>query len=136
MVGVEYFTHYHFTNLPKPLYPVAPCFPSRSALHLGIPSPLLDPRSTKSLTSYASGTWTMSNSQLKPWSDNPNAPKISYDQYFEEKVYFVGVFLGSILYGTHEARFHTRLMADTYFVSPVYSRDRHRVVLPMRLRAT
>ena len=85
--------------------------------------------------SYTSGTWAMSDSQLKLWSDNPNAPKISYDQYFEEKVYFAGVLLGSILYGTREARSPTRLSADPHFVSPVSSRDRHRVVLPMHLRA-
>jgi len=77
----------------------------------------------------------MSDSHLKPWSDNPNAPKISYDRYFEEKVYFAGVLLGSILYGEREARSPTRLSADIHFVSLIYSRNRHHAVLPMHLRA-
>jgi len=41
----------------------------------------------------------MSDSQERPWSDNPNAPKIPYYLYFEEKADFAGVLIGSILYG-------------------------------------
>ena len=43
---------------------------------------------------------TMSGSQQTPWSNNPNAPKILYDLYFEEKANFAGFLIGSILYGT------------------------------------
>ena len=35
----------------------------------------------------------------KPWSDNPNAPQISYDLYFQEKADFSGILIASILYG-------------------------------------
>ena len=38
----------------------------------------------------------------KPWSDNPNAPKIPRFTYFEEKATLAGVFIASILYGTHK----------------------------------
>ena len=36
------------------------------------------------------------------WSDNPNAPMISYHVYVAEKGYFAGFLIGSILYGTRE----------------------------------
>ena len=42
----------------------------------------------------------MSSSQQKPWSDDPNAPKIPYGLYFDEKVNLAGHFITSILYGT------------------------------------
>ena len=35
----------------------------------------------------------------KPWSDNPNAPKLPYHLYFDEKAGFAGYFVGLILYG-------------------------------------
>ena len=41
----------------------------------------------------------MSDSQGVPWSYNDNAPKIAYDVYFHEKVYFAGILIASILYG-------------------------------------
>ena len=41
----------------------------------------------------------MSDSLGKPWSDNPNAPKVPYWVYFGEKSYFAGVIIGAILYG-------------------------------------
>jgi hypothetical protein len=44
----------------------------------------------------------------RPWSDNPNAPKIPYDLYFEEKANFAGILIGSILYGTRKAPPPTR----------------------------
>ena len=47
--------------------------------------------------------WSMSHSQLKPWSDNPNAPRISYNLYREEKAIFAGGPVGSILYGMSKA---------------------------------
>ena len=40
-------------------------------------------------------------SDSRPWSDNPNAPKISYSLYFQEKANFAGFLLASILYGKH-----------------------------------
>ena len=42
----------------------------------------------------------MSDSHPMPWSDNPNAPKISYPLYFREKSSFAGSLIGTILYGT------------------------------------
>ena len=34
------------------------------------------------------------------FANNPNAPKILYRTYFQEKVSFAGIFVSSILYGT------------------------------------
>ena len=42
----------------------------------------------------------MSGFQGKPWSDNPNAPKIPPFLYHAEKTYFAGTLIGAILYGT------------------------------------
>ena len=42
----------------------------------------------------------MSEPQEMPWSSNPNAPKIPYDQYFSEKASLSGYFIASVLYGT------------------------------------
>ena len=42
----------------------------------------------------------MSDSQKKPWSDNPNAPKVPHHLYLDEKANFSGDLVGSILYGT------------------------------------
>jgi len=39
--------------------------------------------------------------QEGPWSDNPNAPKIPYNLYVEEKADFAGILISSMLYGTH-----------------------------------
>ena len=36
------------------------------------------------------------------WSDNPNAPKIPYYLYVDEKATFAGTLIGSILYGTYK----------------------------------
>ena len=47
-------------------------------------------------------TRTMAESQFKPWSDNPNAPKIRYDLYLWEKINFAGDLVSSILYGTRK----------------------------------
>ena len=42
----------------------------------------------------------MSSSGEMPWSDDPNAPLIPYWVYLGEKAIFVGLFIGSILFGT------------------------------------
>ena len=44
--------------------------------------------------------WAMSASGEMPWSDNPNSPQILSWVYFGEKAIFVGLFIGSILFGT------------------------------------
>ena len=44
--------------------------------------------------------------QHKLWSDNPNAPKIPYILYFNEKANFAGSLVTSILYGTSKASHH------------------------------
>ena len=70
-------------------------------------------------------------SQQKPWSDSPNAPKITYKVYFEEKANFAGVLIGSILYGMSKNA--TTYVAYLHSVRSFgYSRDRYRVVLQMR----
>ena len=50
----------------------------------------------------------MSDSQERPWTNNPNAPRIPYGLYLEEKAYFAGILIASILYGTHNASRPTR----------------------------
>ena len=62
----------------------------------------------------------MSDSQQKPWSDNPSAPMISYDLYFFEKVWFAGNFVScSILYGARKELTPTKLSSCAHFVCPV-----------------
>jgi len=41
----------------------------------------------------------MSDPSQKPWSDNPNAPRIPHDLYVSEKAVFAGGLIGVILYG-------------------------------------
>jgi len=41
----------------------------------------------------------MSTFSQNPWSDNPNAPRISRDQYFWEKATLAGRFISAIFYG-------------------------------------
>ena len=61
----------------------------------------------------------MSGSQTwKPWSNNPNAPKITYPLYFDEKSYLAGAVISSMLYGACKippfgARLHVRLSVLT-----------------------
>ena len=43
----------------------------------------------------------MSDPSEPPWSNNPNAPQIPYWLHFGEKVYFAGVLMGAVFYGTH-----------------------------------
>ena len=42
----------------------------------------------------------MSASSQKPWSNNPNAPRIPLSVYHGEKAIFAGLFIGAMLYGT------------------------------------
>ena len=41
----------------------------------------------------------MADAQQKSWSNNPNAPKISYDLYFAEKASLAGTLIATVLYG-------------------------------------
>ena len=41
----------------------------------------------------------MAVSQQMPWSDDPNAPQITYSLYQEEKIVFVGTLISAIFYG-------------------------------------
>ena len=77
----------------------------------------------------------MSDPWGPPWSDNPNAPKISHTIYFDEKVWFVGNSLSSILYGAPQTPPLTRPSLCAHFVYLVYSRDSHRCVPTMYSRA-
>ena len=52
----------------------------------------------------------MYDSQQKPWSDNPNAPKIPYHLYVQEKASFAGNTIGSILYGTPHLHVHLSVL--------------------------
>ena len=42
----------------------------------------------------------MSDFRARPWSHDPNAPKIMYLLYFAEKADFAGFLIGAVLYGT------------------------------------
>ena len=55
--------------------------------------------------------------QEQPWSDNPNAPKISYHLYVAEKGYFAGFLISSVLYDTRkDPHLHAYLSVPTSFV--------------------
>ena len=41
-------------------------------------------------------------SDLRPWSNNPSAPKITHRLYLREKNWFAGHLIGAMLYGTHK----------------------------------
>ena len=51
----------------------------------------------------------MSGSQKQPWSDDPNAPKIPYRLYFDEKANIAGYLVSSVLYGTPKTPVPKRL---------------------------
>ena len=74
----------------------------------------------------------MSGSQeLQPWSNDPNAPDITYMTYFEEKSAFAGNLIASILYGTSMTHPPTRPSARAHFACLVFLRIRYRSVLQM-----
>ena len=51
-------------------------------------------------------------------SDNPYAPKISYDTYLQEKATLAGIPIGSVLYGKHKAPPRTRPSIRAHSVCP------------------
>ena len=73
----------------------------------------------------------MSDSQQKPWSNNPNAPKIPHVLYFQEKANLAGILIASILYGTQKTPPPTSPPTRAHCACSIYYRDNHRVVLPM-----
>jgi len=74
----------------------------------------------------------MSDSQERPWSNNPNAPKVPHDFYLEEKAYFAGVLIAAILYGTRKIPPQTRLSAMlNLFARPSFHRGHRHAVFPM-----
>ena len=73
----------------------------------------------------------MSDPRERPWSDDPNAPKITYNLYFEEKAYLAGSFIASILYGKRKVPPLTRPPVRTHSVCSVDPRSPHRAILPM-----
>lgn len=51
----------------------------------------------------------MPDHQEHPWSNNPNAPKITHEVYLREKNWFAGSIIGSMLYGTSsESQLHAQ----------------------------
>lgn len=93
-------------GVPEPPKTRTPLFyrGPRSSLHLGSPRPSFDfflcqTPSSGSLVH----TRTMTDSQERPWSSDPSAPKITHSLYFEEKVDFAGMAIASVLYGTCES---------------------------------
>ena len=73
----------------------------------------------------------MSDSQQTSWSNDPNAPNVSYPVYNYEKTYFAGIFIGSALYGTRKASLPTRPSIRAHIICLVYFRDHHRAILPV-----
>ena len=61
----------------------------------------------------------MSGPQQNPWSNNPNAPKISYGLYSDEKSWFAGVLTASILYGTRKTPPPSRPYIRAHFICSV-----------------
>ena len=58
----------------------------------------------------------MSDSQEKPWSNNPNAPKIPCSLYQYEKANFAGILICSILYGKHKTPLAAHLSIHTHSI--------------------
>ena len=71
---------------------------------------------------------SMSDSRERPWSNNPNAPRIPYNLFFTEKAYIAGSFIASILYGTRKAP-PACPPVRTNFICSVDFRGSHRAVL-------
>ena len=59
----------------------------------------------------------MFDSQSGMWSDNPNSPKVPYEEYLYEKVWFAGVLIASMFYGTRETSPRARPPTHPHFVS-------------------
>lgn len=77
---------------------------------LGLPS-------SAKLPSPSCIVWVMSESPEKPWSDKPNAPRVPYQLYLEEKELFAGTLINAILYGTQMPTFvyqHSSRPFDSY----------------------
>ena len=70
----------------------------------------------------------MSDALQKLWSDNLNAPVISYGLYIYEKLSLAGNLVSSILYGTRK-KFPPARPSDLAHL--VYSRDPYHGVLPI-----
>ena len=62
----------------------------------------------------------MSNAQEQPWSNDPDAPKITHHLYASEKATLAGIFIGSILYGAH----NTHYPLSVYPCSPCLTHSR------------
>ena len=59
---------------------------------------------------------TMSDPQQKLWSNNLNAPKVTYDLHLREKSNFAGLLIGSILYGMSKTPSPTFPFVRAHFV--------------------
>ena len=59
---------------------------------------------------------TMPGSQEIPEFDRPNAPKITHHLYIQEKIYFFGILVDPILYGTRRTPPPVRLSTCTNFL--------------------
>ena len=70
----------------------------------------------------------MSGLSGEPWSEGPNAPRISYSLYLEEKTTFAGAFIGAMFYGMskHTSPIHPHPVC---WAQP--TRHRHRPFLSM-----
>ena len=62
-------------------------------------------------------------------SDHLNAPNITRYMYLEEKAYFSGAVISSMLYGTHRHAAYNPVYSCRIHL--VHSRNHHRAVLPM-----
>ena len=77
----------------------------------------------------------MSDSQELPWSDGPNAPSIPYFFYLQEKSFFAGILISSILYGMPNIPSPTRPSVREHSIRLVCFRDRDRTVVSKYDRA-
>ena len=81
------------------------------------PRPLLSHRSPRSFPPPPCTRLNYVRALRKPWSGDPSAPKISYNQYFCEKPGFAGLSIGSVLYGIRRLpHLHGRSSVLTPFV--------------------
>ena len=95
-----------------PSLPCSPEAPSSSHNPLPVFGPALHQNPSSLIHVRA-----MSDSQQKPWSNNPSAPKIPYVLYFQEKANLAGMLIGSILYGTRDTPNYTTTCLAHYACS-------------------
>jgi len=115
--------------LPRCLLPPVTSFPRLINVNSSPQAPpLFDPALRLNSSSHVR-IRAPSDSEKRTWSDNLNAPGMSYDPYFGEEAHFTGILISPVLYGTCRRAPPARPLVRAHFACSVYSRDPHSAVL-------